>query len=65
MILYVRNQDEKRGFASSDFFSNKNNGVGAVKNGSDLNGFIAISDLIFILFCWESQVNFKHGSIFN
>jgi len=43
----------------------KCNGVGVVKTGYDWNASIAISYLIFNLFCWESQVNFKHESILN
>jgi len=50
-------------FASSGFFSSKGNGISAVKNGSDLNSSIEISDLIFNFCNWESQV--KNGSVLN
>jgi hypothetical protein len=50
-------------FASSDLFSSKSNGISAVKNGSDMNSSIEISDLIFNFCNWESQV--KNGSVLN
>lgn len=65
LSIFGEEDDEPVVSHSNDFFSSKSNGGGAVKNGSDLNGVVGISDLISNLYYQKPKVDSQNGSVLN
>jgi len=65
LSIFGEEDDEPVVSHSNDFFSSKSNGGGAVKNGSDLNGVVGISDLISNSYYQKPKVDSQNGSVLN